>query len=90
MRRNVETQKFINPQALPHPLTTSPRDFAGYTCFYTLKFNFKIKVKDRKAKNFISEKTVFHKTVITSLSFVVSDQKDQIQVLLLELHQSFS
>ena len=86
MRRNIENHNFIHPQAFPHPPTTSPRDFAEYTRFYILKF----KVKDRKAKNFISEKNVSLKTLITSLSFFVTDLKYQMQILLVELSQSYS
>ena len=85
MRRNIETHNFINPQALPHPPTTSPRDFAGYIYFYILKFNIKIKVRDRKANNFIS-----FKIFVTSLFLFVSDIKYQMKVLPVELHQSYS
>ena len=90
MRRNKETHNFIHPQALPHPPTTSPRDFAGYTRFYIYRnLIFLLKVKDKK-KYFISEKTVSLKTLITSLSFFVSDLKYQMKVLSVELHQSYS
>ena len=50
MRRNIETHKFIHPQALPHSPTTSPRDFAGHTRFYILKFNIETKSQRQKSK----------------------------------------
>ena len=47
---NIETHNFIHPQALPQPPTTTPRDFAGYTRFYILKFNIEIKRQRQKSK----------------------------------------
>ena len=49
----------------------------------------KLKVNGRKANNFISEKTVSLKTLITSLALFVSDLKYQMKVLQVELHQSY-
>ena len=33
---------FCHPQALPHPLTTTPGDFVGYICVYEPKLNQKV------------------------------------------------
>ena len=35
----IKTYNFFHPQALLHPPTIPPRDFAGFTCFYVLKLN---------------------------------------------------
>ena len=43
MRRNKKPHNFIHPQSLPHPPTTSPRDFSGYTHFCILKLDIEIK-----------------------------------------------
>ena len=54
----------------------------------------KLKVKDRKARNFISshliKRNVSLKTHTNILSFFVSDLKYQMKVLQVELHQSYS
>ena len=50
MRRNIETHNFIHPQALPHPPTTSLRDFAGYTRIYILNINIEISSQRQKIK----------------------------------------
>ena len=34
---NMKVHFFCHPQALPHPLTTTPRDFVGYACVYEPK-----------------------------------------------------
>ena len=70
---------FCHPQALPHPPTTSPRDFAWYTCFYVLKINFKLKSKDKH------QRTSYLKNVVSlmmhRLSVFVSYLKYQLKVL---------
>ena len=43
-----ETNNSTHPQALLHPPTTSPRDFAGYTHFLYRILILKLKVKDGK------------------------------------------
>ena len=51
MSRIIETHNSIHPQAFLHPLTTSPRNFAGYTCFfYVLKFYIAIKIQRHESK----------------------------------------
>ena len=62
----------------------------GIHVFIYWNLILKIKVKDRKAKNFISEKTVSLRTLITSFPFFVSDLKYQMKVLSVEWHQSYS
>ena len=58
---------------------------------YILKPNFEISSQRQKSKDLhLWKKTVSLKTLITSLSFFVSDLKYQMKVLLVELHQSYS